>query len=83
MRQKLITLCPESFKLSKRKANFSKWVRMTLIKEEEIIEELDALFDEVAGLKDACAQWANRYYDVLENNNIVPPGFENIKKVTE
>jgi len=43
MRQKLITLCAESFNKASNKANFSKWVRMTLIKEEKMIEELEEM----------------------------------------
>jgi hypothetical protein len=33
MRQKLITLCPTSFELAGRKANFSAWVRRKLLEE--------------------------------------------------
>ena len=35
MRQKLITLCPTSFELASRKANFSAWVRRKLMEEVE------------------------------------------------
>jgi hypothetical protein len=33
MRQKLITLCPTSFELAGKKANFSSWVRRKLLEE--------------------------------------------------
>jgi len=33
MRQKLITLCPNSFELASKKPNFSLWVREQLLKE--------------------------------------------------
>jgi hypothetical protein len=35
MRQKLITLCPTSFELASKKANFSSWVRRQLLQEQE------------------------------------------------
>lgn len=34
MRQKLITLCPTSFELAGKKANFSAWVRRQLLQEQ-------------------------------------------------
>jgi len=33
MRQKLITLCPNSFELAQKKPNFSAWVREKLLEE--------------------------------------------------
>jgi len=33
MRQKLITLCPNSFELAQKKPNFSSWVRNKLLEE--------------------------------------------------
>jgi len=33
MRQKLITLCPNSFELAQKKDNFSEWVRSKLLEE--------------------------------------------------
>tara|TARA_R110002110_G_C13310836_1_gene705268 strand:- start:744 stop:995 length:252 start_codon:yes stop_codon:yes gene_type:complete len=36
MRQKLITLCPTSFELAGKKANFSAWVRRKLMEEQKI-----------------------------------------------
>jgi len=33
MRQKLITLCPNSFELALKKENFSEWVRKQLLEE--------------------------------------------------
>ena len=39
MRQKLITLCPTSFELAGRKANFSAWVRRKLMDEQRSVEE--------------------------------------------
>jgi len=35
MRQKLITLCPNSWELAQKKSNFSRWVREQLLKEVE------------------------------------------------
>jgi len=35
MRQKLITLCPNSFELAMKKSNFSQWVRTKLLEEVE------------------------------------------------
>jgi len=66
MQQKLITLCPESFKKASRKANFSRWVRMTLLKEEEMIEELQGMEEEIRFLKEACFNWSQRYYKSIE-----------------
>jgi len=66
MQQKLITLCAESTALAKKKANFSKWVRMTLIKEEEMIEELEGMEEEIRFLKEACYNWSQRYYNSIE-----------------
>ena len=37
MRQKLITLCPNSFEIAQKKPNFSSWVRKKLL--EETIED--------------------------------------------
>jgi len=34
MRQKLITLCPTSFELAGKKANFSAWVRRKLLEDQ-------------------------------------------------
>ena len=39
MRQKLITLCPTSFELAGRKANFSAWVRRKLMEEQTIADK--------------------------------------------
>tara|TARA_R110000803_G_scaffold27927_1_gene64906 strand:+ start:59 stop:298 length:240 start_codon:yes stop_codon:yes gene_type:complete len=36
MRQKLITLCPTSFELAGKKANFSAWVRRKLMEEAQL-----------------------------------------------
>jgi len=66
MRQKLITLCAESFDKATKKANFSKWVRMTLIKETEMIEELEGMEEEIRFLKEACFNWSQRYYKSIE-----------------
>ena len=35
MRQKLITLCPNTWELAMKKPNFSRWVREQLLKEVE------------------------------------------------
>lgn len=35
MRQKLITLCPNSWELAMKKTNFSQWVRQQLLAEVE------------------------------------------------
>ena len=80
MRQKLITLCPNSFELAKKQPNFSKWGRLNLINEEYEHEEYNDLADKVEELREACRNWANRYYDVLEKNNLIAPGFEKIPK---
>ena len=37
MRQKLITLCPTSFELAGKKANFSAWVRRNLMEERKTV----------------------------------------------
>ena len=37
MRQKLITLCPTSFELAGKKANFSAWVRRKLMEERKTV----------------------------------------------
>jgi len=37
MRQKLITLCPTSFELAGKKANFSAWVRRKLMEEVKVV----------------------------------------------
>ena len=37
MRQKLITLCPTSFELAGKKANFSAWVRRKLMAEVQTV----------------------------------------------
>jgi hypothetical protein len=39
MRQKLITLCPNSFELSLKKENFSEWVRKKLLEEVDLPAE--------------------------------------------
>jgi len=36
MRQKLITLCPNSFEIAQKKPNFSEWVRGKLLEEGHI-----------------------------------------------
>ena len=38
MRQKLITLCPNSFEIAQKKDNFSAWVRTKLL-EEAVVED--------------------------------------------
>jgi hypothetical protein len=83
MRQKLITLCPNSFELAKEKRNFSKWVRLKLINEDFEEDNYNDLADKVQELREACRNWANRYYDVLEKHNLIMPGFENTPKVKE
>jgi len=72
MRQKLITLCAESFNKASNKANFSKWVRMTLIKEEKMIEELEEMEEEIRFLKEACFNWSQRYYKAIEEESSSP-----------
>jgi len=39
MRQKLITLCPNSFELAQKKNNFSEWVRQKLLDERELTKD--------------------------------------------
>ena len=39
MRQKLITLCPNSFELAQKKGNFSEWVRSKLLEEGGVEEK--------------------------------------------
>ena len=39
MRQKLITLCPNSFEIAQKKGNFSQWVRNKLLEEREPIDK--------------------------------------------
>lgn len=39
MRQKLITLCPNSFELALKKDNFSEWVRKRLLEEADLPKE--------------------------------------------
>ena len=39
MRQKLITLCPNSWELALKKPNFSLWVRSKLLEEVEIVKD--------------------------------------------
>tara|TARA_B110000495_G_C23001708_1_gene591254 strand:- start:1091 stop:1357 length:267 start_codon:yes stop_codon:yes gene_type:complete len=39
MRQKLITLCPNSFELAQKKLNFSEWVRSKLLEEGGVEEK--------------------------------------------
>jgi len=43
MRQKLITLCPNSFELAQKKPNFSAWVRKKLLEEVQTVTE-DPIF---------------------------------------
>ena len=38
MRQKLITLCPNSFEIAQKKPNFSAWVRKKLLEEKPDFE---------------------------------------------
>jgi len=66
MRQKLITLCPESFKKASIKENFSRWVRMTLLKEDDILQEVEEMEEEIRFLKEACFNWSQRYYKSIE-----------------
>jgi len=40
MRQKLITLCPNSFEIAQKKPNFSAWVREKLLEEKPKADEL-------------------------------------------
>jgi hypothetical protein len=39
MRQKLITLCPNSFEIAQKKDNFSLWVRQKLLEENDLPKE--------------------------------------------
>ena len=43
MRQKLITLCPNTFELAQKMGNFSEWVRMKL-KEEDLTHKETYLY---------------------------------------
>ena len=43
MRQKLITLCPNSFEIAQKKPNFSAWVRKKLLEEGEKVTD-DPIF---------------------------------------
>ena len=45
MRQKLITLCPTSFELAGKKANFSAWVRRKLLEDQvRVVDTPSVLF---------------------------------------
>ena len=44
MRQKLITLCPNSFELAQKKENFSQWVRQKLLEDSAEAKSPDLLF---------------------------------------
>jgi len=44
MRQKLITLCPNSFEIAQKKPNFSKWVRTKLLEEPFDLVKEDILY---------------------------------------
>jgi hypothetical protein len=41
MRQKLITLCPNSWEIASKKPNFSKWVRRQLLDGDRTQQDLD------------------------------------------
>ena len=43
MRQKLITLCPNSFEIAQKKPNFSLWVRNKLLEGSEVVTD-DPIF---------------------------------------
>ena len=40
MRHKLVNLCEESFQIASSHKNFSKWLRMTLLKDAELPKEM-------------------------------------------
>ena len=44
MRQKLITLCPNSFEIAQKKENFSQWVRQKLLEESADDKSPELLF---------------------------------------
>jgi len=48
MRQKLITLCPNSFELAQKMPNFSRWVRRQLLESIEKSESEQSPFEDKA-----------------------------------
>ena len=59
MRQKLITLCPNSFELAQKKENFSQWVRNQLLLEKPNAEGSNCMF------KYKCPLCKSYTYDAL------------------
>ena len=59
MRQKLITLCPNSFEIAQKKENFSQWVRQKLLEDSAEAKSPDLLF------KYKCPLCKSYTYDAL------------------
>jgi len=62
MRQKLITLCPNSWEIASKKPNFSKWVRERLMKEDFIAEERLFLESQIEMWKESAKKMSNKYH---------------------
>jgi len=67
MRQKLITLCPTSFELAGRKANFSSWVRRKLMDEQQIVEKKEESRPLYQAYCKDCDKYYQHYQDFMMN----------------
>jgi len=62
MRQKLITLCPNSWEIASKKPNFSKWVRDRLTKDDDMMADIDFLSDQVDMWKESARKMSDKYH---------------------
>jgi len=62
MRQKLITLCPNSWEIAIKKPNFSKWVRDQLMKEINWGQDLEFYESQVEMWKGSARKMSNKYH---------------------
>lgn len=64
MRQKLITLCPNSWEIASKKPNFSKWVRDRLMKDNDMMADIDFLSDQVEMWKESARKMSDKYHSL-------------------
>jgi len=62
MRQKLITLCPNSWEIASKKPNFSKWVRRQLLDGDRTQQDLEMEVLNAAMWKESARKMADKYH---------------------
>jgi len=62
MRQKLITLCPNSWEIASKKPNFSKWVRDKLLNDEYQEEDRAFYEQQIEMWQESARKMSDKYH---------------------